>query len=106
MLKTNLAYLKSDVDKLDTDKLKNIPSGLSSLKIKLNKYSKITTPVDLRELSDIVKYEVFKETDYNELIKKFNNISTTDTSDLVIKKLIITQKLFRRTTKLLSAYIN
>ena len=76
------------------------------MKIKLNKYWKITTPVDLRELSDIVKYEVFKETDYNELIKKFNNISTTDTSDLVIKKLIITQKLFRRTTKLLSAYIN
>ena len=76
------------------------------MKIKLNKYWKITTPVDLRELSDILKYEVFKETDYNELIKKFNNISTTDTSDLVIKKLIITQKLFRWTTKLLSAYIN
>ena len=85
MLKTNLAYLKPDVDKLDTDKLKNISSGLSSLKIKVNKYWKIITPVDLCELSDVVKYEVFKETDNNELIKKFNNISTTDTSDLVVK---------------------
>ena len=30
--KVVLSHLKSDVDKLDTDKLKNVPSGLSSLK--------------------------------------------------------------------------
>ena len=30
--KTNLANLKSDVDKLDFDKLKNISSNLNSLK--------------------------------------------------------------------------
>ena len=29
--KTDLANLKSDVDKLDIDKLKNVPSGLSNL---------------------------------------------------------------------------
>ena len=32
--KTDLASLKSDVDKLDIAKLKNVPSGLSSLKVK------------------------------------------------------------------------
>ena len=30
--KANLANLKSDVNKLDIGKLKNVPSGLSSLK--------------------------------------------------------------------------
>ena len=33
---TDLANLKSDVDKLDIDKLKNVPSNSSSLKSKLN----------------------------------------------------------------------
>ena len=32
--KVNLANLKSDVNKLDINKLKNVPSGLSSLKCK------------------------------------------------------------------------
>ena len=34
--KTDLADLKSDVDKLDIDKLRNRPSNLSRLKNKLN----------------------------------------------------------------------
>ena len=33
-LKTDLANLKSDVDKLDFDKLKNVPTTLSNLKSK------------------------------------------------------------------------
>ena len=33
--KPDLANLKSDVDKLDTDRLKNVPSNLSNLKSKL-----------------------------------------------------------------------
>ena len=33
--KTDLLNLKSDVDKLAIDKLKNVPSGLSSLKSKV-----------------------------------------------------------------------
>ena len=32
--KTVLTHLKSDVDKLDTDKLKNVPSNLNNLKSK------------------------------------------------------------------------
>ena len=56
--KADLVHLKSDVDKLDTDKLKNIPSGLSSLKNKVDKLDigKLeTTPVDLSKLRDAVK---------------------------------------------------
>ena len=35
--KTDLTNLKSDVDKLDIDKLKNIPNILSNLKNKVDK---------------------------------------------------------------------
>ena len=47
---TDLANLKSDVDKLDIDKLENISSNLSNLKSKVDKLyiGKLeTTPVDL-----------------------------------------------------------
>ena len=33
----DLANLKSDLDKLDTDKLKNVPTNLSNLKSKVDK---------------------------------------------------------------------
>ena len=56
MLKTNLANLKTKVDKLDTDKLK-------------------TVPVDLSELSNVVKNEVVKKTEYNKSVNKVNNIT-------------------------------
>ena len=46
MIKTNLAALKSEVDKIDVDKLK-------------------TTPADLAKLSDVVKNDVAKKTDYS-----------------------------------------
>ena len=62
-LKKNLANLKSEVDKLDVDKLKPIPT-------------------DLSKLSDVVKNDVFKKTDYNKLVTKVDNI---DTSGLVKK---------------------
>ena len=44
--KTNLAALKTEIDKLDTDKLK-------------------TTPADLAKLSNVVKNDVVKKSDYN-----------------------------------------
>ena len=69
--KTDLTDLKSDVDKLDNDKLKNVPSGLSSLKSKVYKLgiSKLEiAPVDLTMLHDAVKNEVAKMTEYNELV--------------------------------------
>ena len=44
--KTNLAALKTELDKTDVDKLK-------------------TTPTDLAKLSNVVKNDVVKKTDYN-----------------------------------------
>ena len=44
--KTNLAALKTEVDKIDTDKLK-------------------TVPADLAKVSNVVKNDVVKKTDYN-----------------------------------------
>ena len=81
--KTDFAKLKSGVNKLDIDKLKNVPSGLSSLKYKVDKLDigKLeTTPVDLSKLSNVVKTDFVKKSEY-----KANNISTPDTSDLVKK---------------------
>ena len=62
-LKTNLANLKSEVDKLDVNKLKPIP-------------------IDLSKLSDVVKNDNVKKTDYNKLVTKVDNI---DTNGLVKK---------------------
>ena len=62
-LKTNLASLKTEVDKLDIDKLAPVP-------------------VDLGKLIDVVKNDVVKKAVYNELTAKVNNI---DTSDFVLK---------------------
>ena len=41
-----------------------------------------TTPVDLSNLSNLVKNDVVKKSEYNELVKRVNNVSTTDTNDL------------------------
>ena len=52
-LKTNLANLKTEVDKLDIDRLKNLPSNISKLKTKVNKLdiNKLTpVAVDLSKL--------------------------------------------------------
>ena len=62
-LKTNLANLKTEVDKLDIDKLVPIPN-------------------DLCKLSNVVKNDVVKKVEHNKLITKVNNI---DTSDFVLK---------------------
>ena len=58
---------------MDIDKLKNVPSNLSSLKSKVDKLEigKLeTTPADLSKLSNIVKNDVVKRTEYNKLVKK------------------------------------
>ena len=70
--KVDLANLKFDVDKLDIDKLKNIPSGLSNLKSKVDKLDVeklVPVPVDLSKLSDVVKIDVVKKDVYNAKIK-------------------------------------
>ena len=52
--KTNLAASKSEVDKIDTDKLK-------------------TVPTDLSKLSNVVKNDVVKKTDYNTKVTSIEN---------------------------------
>ena len=69
-LKTNLASLKTEVDKLDIDKLAPVP-------------------VDLSKLSDVVKNDVVKKAVYDKLVAKVNNI---DTSDFVLKTKYQTDK--------------
>ena len=59
--------------KLDIDKLKNVPSDLSNLgsevyKLNIGKLENIQ--IDSSKLIDLVKIEVVKKTEYNELVKK------------------------------------
>ena len=58
-LKSNLASLKTEVDKLDIHKLKPVP-------------------VDLAKLSNVVKNDVVKKTEYDKLVNKVNSIDTTN----------------------------
>ena len=58
-LKTNLASLKTEVDKSDIDKL-------------------VLIAADLSKLSDVVKYDVVKKTAHEKLVAKVDNIDTTD----------------------------
>ena len=75
-LKTNWSCLKTDVDKLDINKLKSLPNNLSNLKTKVDKLDidkLITVPVDLSKLSNVVKNEVVKKTEYNAKIKSIED---------------------------------
>ena len=63
-VKVNLSnYLKTQVDKLGTNKLKIVPA-------------------DLSKLTNVVKSEVVKKTEYDKLVNKVNNI---DTSGFILK---------------------
>ena len=63
----DLASTKSDVDKLEANKLQ-------------------TVPTDLNVLNDVVDNDVLKKTRYDTLVKKVNTIGAIDTSELVKKK--------------------
>ena len=54
-LKSNLASLKTEVDKIDAEKLK-------------------TVPVDPAKFSNVVKNDVIKKTEYDKLVAKVNGI--------------------------------
>ena len=61
--KVDLANLKYNVDKLDLDKIKNVPTNLSNLKSKVDKLdidNLVPVPVDLSKLSNVVKNDVVK----------------------------------------------
>ena len=67
--KTNLAALKTDVDKINTDKLKTVPD-------------------DLAKLSNVVKNDVVKKTDFNadDYVKKTKFSADTNALDDKIAK--------------------
>ena len=66
----DLASLKSNVDKLDIDKLKNVPTNISNLKSKIDKLDvDKLLPVVLSKLSDVAKNDVVKKDVYNAKIK-------------------------------------
>ena len=74
--KVDLANLKSNADKLDTDKLKNVPSNVSNLKSKVyeldvDKFEPV--PVDLSKLSDVAWDDVVKKDVYNAKIKNIED---------------------------------
>ena len=58
-LKLNLAGLKTEVDKLDINKLTSVP-------------------IDLAKLSNVVKNDVVKKTEYDKLVNKVNGIDNTN----------------------------
>ena len=75
-LKTNLANLKTEVDKLDINKLGNLPNNLSKLKTKVDKLDinkLVPVPVDLGKLSNVAKNEVVRKTEYNAKIKNIED---------------------------------
>ena len=69
-LKTNLANSKTEVDKLDVDKL-------------------VPVPADSSKLSDVINNDVVKKDVYNKLVTKVNNI---DTSRFILKTMYDTDK--------------
>ena len=74
-LKSDLAGgLKTEVDKLDIDKLRSLPNNLSNLKSKVAKSDidkVVPVSVELSKLSNAVKNEIVKKTEYNAKIKKY-----------------------------------
>ena len=54
-----MASLKTEADKIDADKLK-------------------TVPVDLAKLSNVVRNDIVKKTEYNKLVTKVDNVDITN----------------------------
>ena len=90
-LKTNLANLKTEVDKLDIDKL-------------------VPVPTDLSKLSNVVKNDVIKKTDYiakiteiENKIPKISNLATKTALNTVENKIPDTSNLVKKTDIMLKS---
>ena len=74
--KVDLASLKSNVDKLDIDKLKNVPTNLNNLKSKVDKLDVdklMPVTVSLSKLRDLVKNDVVKKDTYKAKIENIED---------------------------------
>ena len=75
--KKDFIVLKAEVDKLDINKLTNVPTNLNNLKTKVDDsdVGKLkSVPVDLKKLSDVVDNEVVKKTKFDKLKAKVNSL--------------------------------
>ena len=86
--KSNFIALKAEVDKLDINKLVNVLSSLNNSKTKVDHLDvdKVkTVPIELKKSSDVVSEEVFKDTKFNKLNTKINNLENkiSDTNTLI-----------------------
>ena len=78
VLKTNLANLKTEVDKLDIDKLKPVPT-------------------DLSKLSNVLKNDVVKKTEVENKIPDTSNFTTTTALTTIENKILDTNSLVKKT---------
>ena len=95
--KVVLASLKSNIDELDIDKLKNVPTNLSNLKSKIDKLDVdklVPFRVDLSKLSHVVKNHVVKKDVHNAKVKNIEdripdttNLATNTTLNAKINEL-------------------
>ena len=90
--KIDLANLKSNVDNLDIDKLKNVPTKLSNLKSKVDK-------LDIDKLVPVL-VDLSKLSDYNTKISEIEHKITTDPDH---NKCITTQELNKLTSEKFTA---
>ena len=88
-----MTNLKSDVDKLNIDKLKNVATNLSKLKGRVDKLDVdklVPALVDLNKVTDAVKNDVVKKDVYNAKIKniedKIPDITNLATNTTVMVK--------------------
>ena len=69
--------MKAEVDKLDINNVINIPTSLNNLITKIGDLDigKLkTVPLDLKKFSDVVDNEMVKNTKFNTLKTKVNNL--------------------------------
>ena len=69
--------MKAEVDKLDINKLTNVPTSLNNVKAKVNNsdVAKLKlVPVDLKKIINVVDSEVVKNTKFNSPKTKVNSL--------------------------------
>ena len=74
--KKDFIALEAEVDKLETNKLVNIPTSLNNSKTKVDELdvgNLKSFPIDLKQLTDVVDNQVVKITKFNTLKTKRNS---------------------------------
>ena len=83
----DLTNLKSDANKLDIDKVENVPTNLNNLKSKVDKlhvHTLVPVHVDLSTSSDVVKCYVVKKEVHNAKVENIED-KMPDITNLTLK---------------------